>query len=89
MKQPIPISYGEILHNHTLTEREEDKVRRDKGYPQCPRCKKHTPSCNFDSLCNKCVDLLLTHYPTHESMSYILANLEERGLKPSDNPIRI
>jgi hypothetical protein len=43
---------------------------------------------NFDSLCNACVDLVLTHFPDHESVPHILENLQLRGLSPADNPVR-
>lgn len=54
----------------------------------CPRCRHWSYSMNFDSLCNACVDLVLTHFPDHESVPHILENLQLRGLSPADNPVR-
>jgi hypothetical protein len=44
---------------------------------KCPRCWKiHSVDCNFDNLCDRCVDAILTDHPNHESVPHIKAALE-------------
>ena len=56
------------------------------GMIECPRCWHWSYSMNFDSLCNRCVAILLKYHPKHESIALINENLELRGMKPEDNP---
>lgn len=58
------------------------------GMLKCPRCAKWTYTLNYSNLCNRCVDVLLFHHKEHESIPFILDNLNLRGLKPEDNPER-
>lgn len=54
---------------------------------KCPRCwHVHEASLNFDNLCNKCVNIILTDFPNHPSVPFIQENLKQRGLAPQDNP---
>ncbi len=45
---------------------------------KCPRCKKTTAAgrFNFDGLCDRCQELILEHFPDHESVPFIKASLE-------------
>jgi len=63
----------------------EVKVTKHDGV-KCPRCWIYTYSMNYNSLCNRCVAVLLEGFPNHESIPHILENLELRGVKPEDNP---
>lgn len=57
------------------------------GMSQCPRCWKwHYADLNYDKLCNRCVHVMITEYPTDERTIKILENLNARGLSPEDNP---
>lgn len=58
------------------------------GTLKCPRCTKWTYTLNYNNLCNRCVNVLLSCHPQHESVPFILDNLNLRGLKPEDNPER-
>lgn len=41
--------------------------------PKCPRCYRHTPEgrFNYDSLCDRCCDVLISHFPDHWSVPNI------------------
>ena len=56
---------------------------------KCPRCWHwHAADLNFDNLCNRCVQIILTDFPNHESAARILQNLSERGLSAGKNPAK-
>ena len=65
-------------------------IKLDNNYVKCPRCQHfHTNLFNFghetddkpnEKLCDRCVGIILKYWPEHESISYILANIFERGL---------
>ncbi len=69
------------------SEIEVESLKNKDGYAKCPRCLKyHQATLNFDSLCNRCVAILLKEHPEHESIPLILANLVERGVTAENNP---
>jgi len=57
----------------------EVKIAEHEG-PKCPRCYKHSHEgrFNFDGLCDRCQDTILTFFPTHESVPFIEAALAEQ-----------
>lgn len=50
----------------------------DQAYTvKCPRCiRRHNITCNYDSLCDRCVDVLMNDHPDHWSVPGIKSNLE-------------
>lgn len=44
---------------------------------ECPRCWRYTDSINFDSLCDRCVNVILTEHPNHVSVPLILKHRED------------
>lgn len=79
----------------------EIKVAHADGV-KCPRCWHwHMADLNFghtpedivadpklasEHLCNKCVGIILEHFPHHASVPFILDNLKARGINWVDNP---
>lgn len=48
-------------------------VRMDSlGAYKCPRCRMYTFCENYDNLCNRCVDVLVSEFPDHPSVAEIL-----------------
>ena len=47
----------------------------DLGYVKCPRCWKWTAEgrFNYDNLCDRCCQVLVSDHPQHESVPHILA----------------
>ncbi len=44
---------------------------------RCPRCwRRHPVECNFDGLCDRCVEAILADHPGHGSVPFILESLE-------------
>ena len=89
-------------HNIEFMEtKTEIKVAHADGV-KCPRCWHwHMADLNFghtpedivadpklasEHLCNKCVGIILEHFPHHASVPFILDNLKARGIKWTDNP---
>ena len=65
---------------------EQDERLKSCGAPKCPRCYHYSWSMNFDGLCNRCVAIITKHHPDHQSITSIIDNLNQRGMKPQDNP---
>ena len=59
---------------------------KESGMVKCPRCFHWSFSMNLDSLCNKCVEMILDQFPEHESVAGIIENLKMRGMSREDNP---
>ena len=54
--------------------------RLDDGetYLRCPRCYgHHSVHGNFDNLCDRCQQIILEHYPNHESVPHIIQALRK------------
>ncbi len=57
------------------------------SHVKCARCfRYHLANLNYDCLCNRCINIILNHFPQHASVPFILNNLKSRGLTPQDNP---
>lgn len=53
-----------------------------EGAVMCPRCRIwHFVSDNYDRLCDRCCDVILEVYPTHESVSGILEAYAKQRVK--------
>lgn len=49
---------------------------------KCPRCLHYHPVIeNFDNLCDRCQQILLTHFPNHPSVEHIKIALEKQRIK--------
>ena len=51
------------------------------GYVKCPRCwKSHPCKENFDQLCDRCCQVLLESFPTHEAIPFIRHAYHQQAL---------
>ena len=50
-------------------------LANDPNYVKCPRCWHYTHEGlhNYDNLCDRCCNVLVNHWPNHESVPRILA----------------
>ena len=69
---------GQIKEEQVHIELCED----DSSMRKCPRCSKwHTVRENYDDLCDRCVYVILTDHPNHESVINIQQVLEVQRKK--------
>jgi len=59
-----------------------ESLKDNPDYCQCPRCWKfHHVFENFDSLCDRCINVILDDFPNHESVPFIKVALEKQRKK--------
>lgn len=73
----IPLTTEAVREIKNLAQAGNDARRLDEEtYHECPRCKgQHSIRGNFDNLCDRCQQIILEHFPDHESVPHIRAAL--------------
>lgn len=76
------LSTDDVSKMHKWAIDEAERRKNDPDYHKCPRCYGyHMTRGNFDNLCDRCIEVILEHFPNHASVPFIMEAINKWGAK--------